>query len=188
MPAGRVCSFYVLYYSSLEEIERGLWKCPPFFKKFYLHYIEKTTLDISHCIILHVARDGFFFQKWKQVICQSCYISWKAKLNLSKNSWILKDLKRHRFNYICHFLTGKEVKLLIYPHSRVAKIFLKYLEIANMNDFKGGIFSRRTFLLIQRVATSRLEISNSTHILSTELRPVVAIYRRRRAIIIDLVP
>ena len=35
---------------------------------------------------------------------------------------LFKDLKRHNFNYISQLITGKEVKLLIYPQFRATKI------------------------------------------------------------------
>ena len=55
--------------------------------------------------------------------------------NFTKHYCIFKDLKSHNFHYISQFVTGNEVKLLIYPQFRAAKICRKHFKITDVIDF-----------------------------------------------------
>ena len=69
--------------------------------------------------------------------------------NLKENSQILKDLKHILSVIYPQSVTGKEVKVLIYPpQSRMEKIWEKHLKITDKIDSNNGIFCRRIFLLI----------------------------------------
>ena len=76
------------------------------------------------------------------------------KVNFKINVWNLKDLKKHSFNCISHFVTGKEGIVPIIPQFRLAKIAGNILKTAGMVGFNDSFFLCRTFSLIQRLLAS----------------------------------
>ena len=78
------------------------------------------------------------------------------KVNFKINVWNLKDLKKHSFNCISHFVTGKEGIVPINPQFRLAKIAGNILKTAGMVGFNDSFFLCRTFSLIQRLLASNI--------------------------------